>query len=112
MRKNLRELLNLVPDSIVLSFTKQLLIYLKLKGAIREWIIDPPVTDEYEHYGLIIRLICCHIDGEEQWSEKWNWYVFDGAYRFLEQGLAYDSASSLLAAQKWIDDFMDYDDEV
>lgn len=70
MRKNLKQILNLLPNSSVLSFTKQLLIYLKLKGAIREWVIDPPVTDEYEHYGLIIRLICCHIDGDEQWSEK------------------------------------------
>ncbi|MEG5175552.1 hypothetical protein [Microcoleus sp. B3-D7] len=111
MVKNIRQILNLFPDSIVLSFTKQLLIYLKLKGLIREWVINPPVTDEYEHYGLIIRLICVHINGDQQWSEKWNWYVYDGMYRMLEQGMTYDSASSLLAAQKWINAFMDYEDE-
>ncbi|MEG3933795.1 MULTISPECIES: hypothetical protein [unclassified Microcoleus] len=66
MRKNLKPILNLFPDSIVLSFTKQLLIYLKLKGAITEWVIDPPISDEYEHCGLIIRLRCFHIDGEER----------------------------------------------
>ncbi len=51
------------------------------------------------------------IDGEERWSEQWNWYVYDGMYRFLDQGMTYDSASSLLAAKQWINDFMDYDDE-
>ncbi|MEG4594169.1 hypothetical protein QUB00_20510 [Microcoleus sp. F8_C2] len=73
MRKNFKQVLNLFPDSIVLSFTQQLLIYLKLKGTIKEWLINPPVTDRYEHSGLIIRLICSHIDGDERWSEKWNW---------------------------------------
>jgi hypothetical protein len=29
----------------------------------------------------------------------------------LEQGLTYDSASSLQTAKKWIDDFMGYEDE-
>ena len=111
MRRNLKKILNLLPDSIVLSFTKQLLIYLKIRGVINDWVINPPVTDEYEHSELIIRLICCHIDGDEQWSEKWNWYVYDGMYRMLEQGLTYDSASSLQTAQKWIDDFMGYEDE-
>ncbi len=111
MRRNLKKILNLLPDSIVLSFTKQLLIYLKIRGAINDWVINPPVTDEYEHSGLIIRLICCHIDGDERWSERWNWYVYDGMYRMLEQGLTYDSASSLQTAQKWIDDFMGYEDE-
>jgi hypothetical protein len=33
-------------------------------------------------------------------------------YRMLEQGLTYDSASSLQTAKKWIDDFMGYEDEV
>jgi hypothetical protein len=111
MRKNLKSILSLFPDSIVLSFTKKLLIYLKLRSAITKWVIDPPISDEYEHCGLIIRLRCFHIDGEERWSEQWNWYVYDGMYRFLDQGMTYDSASSLLAAKQWINDFMDYDDE-
>lgn len=32
-------------------------------------------------------------------------------YRMLEQGMTHDSASSLLAAKKWIEDFMEYGDE-
>jgi hypothetical protein len=110
MRKNLKKILNLLPDSIVLSFTKQLLIYLKIRGAIKEWLINPSVTDEYEHSGLIIRLICSHINGD-RWSERWNWYVYDGMYQMLEQGFTYDCVCSLQAAQKWIDDFMGYEDE-
>ena|GEM_PF-1738982 len=111
MRKNLKQILNLLPDSIVLSFTKQLLIYLKLKGAITEWVIDPPLSDEYDHCGLIIRLRCFHIDGDERWSEQWIWYVYDGMYRFLDQGMTYDCTSSLKAAKQWINDFMNYEDE-
>ena len=111
MRKNLKPILSLLPDPIVLSFTKQLLIHLKLKGAITEWVIDPPISDEYEHCGLIIRLRCFHIDGDNALCERWHWYIYDGMYRFLDQGMTYDSASSLIAAKQWINDFMQYEDE-
>lgn len=122
----LKNLLNLLPVSIVRKIGDTSFENLQERGEIKIWMVGfnrdsssldkndaELVSGNYYYLGLQIKIVCCsRIEAGYQYQVEryWDWFVYDGhGFEMLASGESKTEECAIANAQKWIEGFLNDD---